>query len=76
MRQEVTESGPPSSLYAVCQRLTAARSKMVLSLPSLSSSSSSSLNSAAALSMNLKASNTVAGSDTSGLLEGDGKETR
>lgn len=41
---------------------------MVLSLPSLSSSSSSSLNSAAVLSMNLKASSTVAESDTSGLL--------
>lgn len=57
-----------SEITGECQLLTAARSRMVLSLPSLSSSSSSSLNSAAALSMNLKASSMVAESDTSGLL--------
>lgn len=48
--------------------LTVLDSTLVLSRPSLSSSSSSSLNSAAAFSMNLKTSSTALVSETSAFL--------
>lgn len=58
-----------AALLTVSPSLTVLDSTLVLSRPSLSSSSSSSLNSAAAFSMNLKTSSTALVSETSGFLQ-------